>query len=364
VIFKLLTILFSLILDLLSILRVTDNDKDLEIILLRQQIRILQRKVTTTPRITDPERVVLATLVDKYKGANTGARQRLNQVMMIFKPETVLRWHRELVRRKWTYKRKGKPGRPRITAEVEALIVQMAKENDSWGYERIQGELLKLGHMVCPNTVGNILKRQSFPRFIGDGITPACERSVSSWRKFLGHYKEQMLACDFFHCRDHRSQNHLRSVLHRAGDPVRPSDGLHSESQRDLGYSTSSQSDLGTRGGSSRESLSHPGQRQEVLRSFRYGVRFRRYRDCDDPVSGPSGECIRGALGTFGSRRVPRSHFDRERATSAPRSQRVYRVLQPGSSASGHWPTISHFRSGAQHSRANSQTQRAWRYDS
>ena len=357
-IFKLLTILFSLMLDLLSILRVTDDDKDLEIILLRQQIRILQRKVTTTPRITDPERVVLATLADKFKGAKTGARtqgafyQRLSQVMMIFKPETVLRWHRELVRRKWTYKRKGKPGRPRITAEVEALIVQMAKENDSWGYERIQGELLKLGYTVCPNTVGNILKRH--------GITPACERSVSSWRKFLGHYKEQMLACDFFHCRDQRSQNHLRSVLHRAGDPARPSGGLHSESQRTLGYSTSSQSDLGTGGGSARESLSHPGQRQEVPRSFRHGVRFRRYRDCDDPVSGPSGECIRGALGTFGSRRMPRSHFDRERATSTPRSQRVYRVLQPGSSASGHWPTIPHFRSGAQHSRANSQTQRAW----
>jgi putative transposase len=157
---------------------------------LRQQVRILQRKAKTTPRITDPERMVLATLTDKYKRAKTGVHQRLNQVIMIFKPETVLRWHRERVRRKWTFKRKRQPGRPGTSAEVEALIVRLAKENASWGYERIQGELLKLGHTVCPSTVGNVLKRH--------GITPASERSSSSWRKFLGHYKDQMLACDFF----------------------------------------------------------------------------------------------------------------------------------------------------------------------
>ena len=143
-IIKMLTILLSLALDLLAIIKVTDGDKDLEITILRQQVRILQRKAKTTPRITDPERMVLATLTDKYKGAKTGVHQRLNQVILIFKPETVLRWHRELVRRKWTFKRKGKPGRPGITAEVEALIVRLAKENASWGYGRIQGELLKL----------------------------------------------------------------------------------------------------------------------------------------------------------------------------------------------------------------------------
>jgi len=105
----------------------------LEIAILRQQVRILQRKAKTTPRITDPEKMVLATLTDKFKGVKTGVHQRLNQVILIFKPETVLRLHRELVRRKWTYKRKGKPGRPGITAEVEVLIGRLAKENASWG---------------------------------------------------------------------------------------------------------------------------------------------------------------------------------------------------------------------------------------
>ena len=141
--FRLLTMFFFLALDLLAIISVTDRGKDLEIIILRQQVRILQRKVKTTPRITVPERMVLATLTDKFKRTTSGARQHLNQVMLIFKPDTVLRWHRELVRRKWTFKRKGKPGRPGISAELEALIVHL---NARWGYGKIQGELIKLGH--------------------------------------------------------------------------------------------------------------------------------------------------------------------------------------------------------------------------
>jgi len=171
---KMLTTLLALALDLLAIFKVTDSDKDLEIAILRQQVCILQRKVKTTPRITDPERLVLATLTDKFKRAKTGARQRLNQVIMIIQPETVLHWHRELVRRKWTYQQKGQPGRPRTADELEALIVRLTKENTRWGYEGIQGELLKLGYTLCPSTVGNILKR--------NGVTPAGERSSSSWR--------------------------------------------------------------------------------------------------------------------------------------------------------------------------------------
>jgi len=377
-IIKMLTILFSLTLDLLAIIKVTDGDKDLEIAILRQQVRILQRKAKTTPRITDPERMVLATLTDKFKRAKTGVHQRLNQVILIFKPETVLRWQsfprttgdRELVRRKWTYKRKGKPGRPGITAEVEALIVRLAKENASWGYERIQGELFKLGHTVCPSTVRNVLKRY--------GITPASERSSSSWRKFLGHYKDQMLACDFFHRGDQSfpriigdwSQNHLRSVLHRTGDPTRPSGRLYTEPQHNLGYPTSSSTDLGTGGRISRQNLPHPRQRQEVPLIFRYDLYFERDRNCKNPVSSSSGEklpplhrgCIRGTLGTLRSRRVSRSYLNRKRAASAPSSPGVHRLLHPGSPTSGHLPAISHFRSKAEYRGASSQAQHPWRY--
>jgi hypothetical protein len=130
--------------------------------------------------------MVLATLTDKYSQFTDGARQRLHQVMLIFKPDTVLRWHRELVRRKWTFKRNGKPGRPGMSSELGALIVRLAKE----GYDKIQGELLKLGYNLSVSSVRNTLKRHR--------LTPASERSSGSWRSFLEHYKDQILACDFF----------------------------------------------------------------------------------------------------------------------------------------------------------------------
>jgi putative transposase len=189
-IFSLLMSLFSLSLDLLAIMGVSKSDKDLEIIILRQQVRILQRKVKTPPRISDPERIILAILTDKISQSTKDARQRLQKVMFIFKPDTVLRWHRALVRRKWTFKRKGKQGRPRMSSELETLILRLAKENPRWGYDRIQGELLKLGHNLSASSVRNFLKRHR--------ISPASERSSGSWHSFLGHYKDQILACDFF----------------------------------------------------------------------------------------------------------------------------------------------------------------------
>jgi putative transposase len=134
--------------------------------------------------------MVLATLIDKYSQFTDGARQHIHQVMLIFKPDTVLRWHRELVRRKWTFRRKSYLGRPRLSSELEALIIQLAKENPQWGHGKMQGELLKLGCKLCASSVRNILKRHR--------VTPAPERSSGSWRSFLGDYKDQILACDFF----------------------------------------------------------------------------------------------------------------------------------------------------------------------
>jgi hypothetical protein len=170
---SLLMLLFSIFFDLLAIPRTSKSEKDLEILILCQQVRILQRKTKTPPRISDPERMVLATLLDKYSRFKDGARQHLNRVMLIFKPDTVLRWHRELVRRKWTFKRKGKPGRPAISSELEALIIRLAKENPRWGYDKIQGELLKLGYKLCASSVRNILKRHR--------VLPTNERSSGSW---------------------------------------------------------------------------------------------------------------------------------------------------------------------------------------
>ena len=102
-IFAMLAPLFSMLLDLLSLLVRSDREKDLEILLLRQQIRILQRKHTRTPRLSWWEKLPLALLVAKLVKGKPALRPRLSQCLLLFTPEAVLRWHRGLVRRKWTF---------------------------------------------------------------------------------------------------------------------------------------------------------------------------------------------------------------------------------------------------------------------
>ncbi len=117
-------------------------------------------------------------------------RDHLAGSLLLCKPDTLLKWHRELVRRKWTVKRPNPGGRPRIDPEPEGWIVRLAGENSRWGFDRIHGELLKLGFTLDPKTVKNVMKRHR--------LQPAPQRGANSWRTFLGHYKHQMLAYDFF----------------------------------------------------------------------------------------------------------------------------------------------------------------------
>ncbi|CAA9225304.1 MAG: hypothetical protein AVDCRST_MAG93-629, partial [uncultured Chloroflexia bacterium] len=191
-IFYFLTQVLSLLLDLIWLRRRADRDKDVEILLLRQQLRILQRKQPRAPRVSRSEKLTLIVLVSKLTMVTGRARSRIGQVVLLFKPETVLKWHRELVRRKWTFKNHVPRGRPGVTAEIEALLLRLAMENPTWGYGKLEGELRKLGYDIGRSTVRDVLKRQHVP--------PAPERAMrgSSWRTFLGHYREQMVACDFF----------------------------------------------------------------------------------------------------------------------------------------------------------------------
>ena len=166
------------------------SDKDLEILLLRRQLAIYDRKQGRAPRLSRSEKLALVVLATKLKvqtGRTIGA---MGAVIRIVKPATLFGWHRQLVRRKWTYRRPNAGGRPRINWELEQLVLRLAREND-WGFERIAGELLKLGYSISHESVGNILERHAVP--------PAPERSPSpSWRQLMTHYRDQLLACDFF----------------------------------------------------------------------------------------------------------------------------------------------------------------------
>ncbi len=182
--------LVRFVVDLLTATRRTDRDKDLEILLLRHQLQVLQRQRPQPRRLTRWEKLSLAVLTAKLAHLTAGPRTQLDQVLLLFKPDTVMKWHRELVRRKWTIQRRDAGGRPTVAAEVEALVVRLARENASRGYRRIQGELIKFRH--SHTTVRAILQRHGLPP------APERRRRGSTWRAFLQRHQDQMLACDFF----------------------------------------------------------------------------------------------------------------------------------------------------------------------
>ncbi len=179
--FVVLHLVCSFLLDLAHVLARTDHDKDLELLLLRQQLRLYERKATQ-PRPSRWEKVLLASLAVRLPD--------LSRVCLVFTPATLLRWHRAIVKRTWTFDNRPRRGRPPTCDACVALILRLARENPRWGYGKIQGELGKLGHRASITTIKRILRQH--------GLPPAPERGKSTWRAFLGHYREYMVACDFF----------------------------------------------------------------------------------------------------------------------------------------------------------------------
>jgi len=192
ILFTVFAHLFSTLLDLLGLLARSEHEKDLEILLLRQQLRVLQRKQACPPRLSWWDKLPLALLAAKLVQSAKHSRARLSHSLLLFTPETVLRWHRELVRKKWTFPHRPAVGRPRLATEVEALILRLAQENPRWGYSKIAGELLKLGYRVGRSTIRDVLKRQHVP------TAPMRARHSSTWRAFLRQHQQHLLACDFF----------------------------------------------------------------------------------------------------------------------------------------------------------------------
>ncbi len=170
----------SCLVDLFAVRSMTDAQKDIRILLLRQQLRVLQRKARKPKRFSRLEKTLLAVLVAKLRRTTSDFCAQV-QPVLIFSPDTVLRWHRELVRRKWTFQQKATAGRLKINPELEALMLELTRENAGWGYDRVEGELLKLGYSIDRSTIRNLLKRHH--------LLPAPKRRPkSSWRTFLRHY--------------------------------------------------------------------------------------------------------------------------------------------------------------------------------
>jgi transposase InsO family protein len=188
----LLAHMLALLVDLLAMGRRSADEKDLEIVLLRHELRLLQRRQPAPPRLARWEQLPLAVLAAKLAGAVAGGKARLRRSLLVVSPETVLRWHRDLVRRKWTCTRRGPSGRPPLGAEIEALILRLAEENPRWGYGRIHGELVKLGYTVSRSAVRDVLRRRGVPP------APERQRRRTTWRAFLSHHAGELLACDFF----------------------------------------------------------------------------------------------------------------------------------------------------------------------
>jgi len=183
--------LVGFVVDLVVGARRTEDAKDLEIALLRHQLRLLLRRSSHPPRLSRWEQLTIAVLVAKLRRLGRGSRDRLARTVLLVRPETVLKWHRALVRRKWTFRRRA-GGRPPLDAEVEALLLRLAKENPRWGYGRLQGELAKLGHTLGRSTVRDVLKRRRVPP------APVRGRRASTWGQFLARHRDVVLACDFF----------------------------------------------------------------------------------------------------------------------------------------------------------------------
>lgn len=171
----------------LGLWRRGDDHKTVEILLLRHQLAVLQRQLAAAGRRPRPDwadRAIIALLLGLVpKGRRAGLR-------LFVAPDTILRWHREPLRRRWAKKSRPKNGRPATHRNIKSMVLRMARQNPAWGYRRIHGELAGLGVHVAASTVWEILKAA--------GIEPAPRRGSITWASFLRSQAEGIIAADFF----------------------------------------------------------------------------------------------------------------------------------------------------------------------
>ncbi len=174
-----LYVCFVRILELLQLGRRDNGELAIEVVMLRHEVAVLRRQVAR-PALRPCDRALLAGLSRFLSRARRGR--------FFIQPDTLLRWHRELVRRRWTYSHR--PGRPSVPAGTVEIVLRLARENPTWGYRRIQGELATMGIGLAPSSVWGILRRH--------GLDPSPRGSGPTWTDFLRAQASSMVACDFF----------------------------------------------------------------------------------------------------------------------------------------------------------------------
>ena len=223
-VFRLAYLMLARLASWLALLARSDAAKDVEILVLRHEVAVLRRH-HPHPRLDWVDRALLSAL------------SRLLPLdlrrLRLVSPRTLLRWHAQLVARRWTYPRRH-PGRPPVAQPIRALVLRMARENPRWGYRRIQGELIGLGHQIAASTVWKILKVA--------GIDPAPQRSGPTWRQFLAAQAHAILAVDVAHVDTvflHRLYvlvviEHHRRRVHLAGITAHPTGAWVTQQARNL----------------------------------------------------------------------------------------------------------------------------------
>ena len=305
---QLIYLVFSKLLSWMVLRTRSDTTKEIEILVLRHQLAVLQRR-TPRPRISWPDRALIAALTRLLP-----TRRRLG---LLVTPATILRWHQRLVSRHWTTQ-PARSGRPAIPAGLRALAVRLATENPTWGYRRVHGELTGLGYQIGASTIWTILHNA--------GIDPSPRRAGPTWTEFLRAQAHGILACDLFHIDTitlHRLYaffviEHATRRVHILGVTAHPTGAWLTQLARNLTMD-----------------LDDAGRRFRFLirdRDAKFTAAFdavftaHRHPDHQDARAGAAGQRHRRTLRRHHPPRTPRPHPDHQ---SAPRHGRTSPIRAP-----------------------------------
>jgi transposase len=320
--FGLVYLMLARVLSWLALLARSDAAKDVEILILRHEVAVL-RRTNARPSLTWLDRAVLSAL---SRLLPTSLRR-----LRLVSPRTLLRWHAQLVARRWTYPHR-RPGRPPTAPPIRALVLRIARENPRWGYRRIQGELVGLGHPVAASTVWTILKDA--------GLDPAPRRAGPTWRQFLTAQAHAILAVDFAHVDTVFLRRlyvlvvveHDRRRVHIAGITAHPTGAWVTQQARNLLM------DLGDRADRFRFLIR---DRDSKFTTPFDAVFVGRYPDHPHPDPSAPSERDHGTLHRHPAQGVPRPHPDHRTTPPRRRPARVCAALQhaPPAPITGSAPT-------------------------